>query len=470
MRLTLLLFIIPYTFLCITSCSSDDDKNSVLTVTIELLDFETTVIENQNQGFIIGSLETTIANSDQTPTYTIVEQSVSDAIILEGANLIINDATAFDLNTNTQITGQVSAMTEGVFDTASFTLTITNDPAAFITIWETTIPNEEISIYTDANFDYDYTIHWGDGTVATNQTGDATHIYTKPAMHKLSIVGKFPSIINSDDSANAAKLLTIENWGNIAWEHMFGAFENCINLKLNASDIPDLTSVTSMSRMFRNATSFNGDLSNWDVSNVYQFDSTFANASAFNGGISNWDISKATSMAFMFLGATSFNQDIGNWDVSNITRLESTFNGASSFNQNISNWDVSNVSNMSLLFKDATAFNQDISSWDVSNTIGMVRIFEGATSFNQDISNWDIGNIINMWAMFKNATSFNQDISNWDVSGVTSMLNLFENASTFNQDLSDWMTINVTNCTNFSNNSALTQANKPTAGDCDFTN
>ena len=34
--------------------------------------------------------------------------------------------------------------------------------------------------------------------------------------------------------------------------------------------------------------------------------------------IENWDVSNVTNMKQMFIYATSFNQDIGNWDVSNL--------------------------------------------------------------------------------------------------------------------------------------------------------
>ncbi|MCY4160256.1 MAG: BspA family leucine-rich repeat surface protein, partial [Flavobacteriaceae bacterium] len=64
---------------------------------------------------------------------------------------------------------------------------------------------------------------------------------------------------------------------------------------------------------------------------------------SFNGDISNWDTSQVNTMVGMFQYATSFNGDISNWDTSNVTDMRWMFNGATSFSQDISNWDVMHV-------------------------------------------------------------------------------------------------------------------------------
>ena len=45
----------------------------------------------------------------------------------------------------------------------------------------------------------------------------------------------------------------------------------------------------------------------------------FKNATSFNGDLSSWDVSNVNYMASMFYGATSFNSDLSSWDVSSIT-------------------------------------------------------------------------------------------------------------------------------------------------------
>ena len=55
--------------------------------------------------------------------------------------------------------------------------------------------------------------------------------------------------------------------------------------------------------MFHNSkfTGENGDISNWDVSNVKDMMYMFCD-SKFNGDISNWNVSNVVDMSYMFNG------------------------------------------------------------------------------------------------------------------------------------------------------------------------
>ena len=55
-----------------------------------------------------------------------------------------------------------------------------------------------------------------------------------------------------------------------------------------------------MDSMFRGATSFNGDVSNWNVTAVTLMDSMFRGATSFNGDVSNWNVEAVTNMRYMF--------------------------------------------------------------------------------------------------------------------------------------------------------------------------
>jgi len=146
------------------------------------------------------------------------------------------------------------------------------------------------------------------------------------------------------------------------------------------------SSVTSMNRMFQNATSFNADIGSWDVSSVTTMQDMFYGAEAFNADIGSWDVSSVTSMIEMFSNATSFNADIGSWDVSSVTDMTAMFAcfacGSYSFNQDIGAWNVSSVTDMEDMFLEAQAFNQDIGSWCVTLIPTLPSAFDtGATSW-----------------------------------------------------------------------------------------
>ena len=78
--------------------------------------------------------------------------------------------------------------------------------------------------------------------------------------------------------------------------------------------------------------------------------------SLFEGDISEWNTSNVTNMDYMFYQATNFNSNIGNWDVSNITKMDYMFNNAEKFNQNISSWIFNDDTNINSLFEYAIAF------------------------------------------------------------------------------------------------------------------
>ena len=78
--------------------------------------------------------------------------------------------------------------------------------------------------------------------------------------------------------------------------------------------------------------------------------------SLFDGDISEWNTSNVTNMDYMFYQATNFNSNIGNWDVSNITTMDYMFNNAEKFNQNISSWNLDNIKSSYSMFDKAKAF------------------------------------------------------------------------------------------------------------------
>jgi len=236
----------------------------------------------------------------------------------------------------------------------------------------------------------------------------------------------------------------------------------------------------NMGSVFMDKTSFNGDISKWDVSHVTDMSRMFMSTKSFNGDISTFDMSSVRDMSSMFSYSTIFNGDISHWDVSSVTDMHSMFMSASSFNRDISHWDVSSVNNMDTMFMDAESFSHKLcgAAWLKSKSKAtrdfMFKNSRGSisssvcehTKFSPQYSNelrsavgtclsnspkgdcsdgphglmreWDMSRMRDMSSIFMNAASFNSDISKWDVSHVTDMSRMFMYTNSFNGDISTW--------------------------------
>jgi surface protein len=130
----------------------------------------------------------------------------------------------------------------------------------------------------------------------------------------------------------------------------------------------------------------------------------------FNGDISQWDVSNVTNMNFMF-NTSQFNGDISQWDVSSVTNMLCMF-AYSQFNNNLLTWDVSSVTNISFMFNNAR-FNGDISQWDVSSATDMAGMFADS-EFNGDLSQWDVSNVAKMYYTFVRSGLDKETVQSWD--------------------------------------------------------
>lgn len=233
--------------------------------------------------------------------------------------------------------------------------------------------------------------------------------------------------------------------------------------------------VTWFFSMFENAESFNQPIGNWNTSKVVSIQQMFKNAISFNQDLNNWNLNKVGTdpnneqfwmgtMKEVFYGAKAFNGNISDWDVSNVTDMYGMFS-FSAFNKDISKWNVSKVKSMALMFY-MTPFDKDISNWDMRSVTLTSSMFR-ESPFNQNISGWNVSNVIDMHSMFKDNTKFNQNIGEWNVSKVNYMPEIFQNATSFNQDLSNWCVALISSePTNFAKSSGLDSSNYPIWGTC----
>ena len=230
----------------------------------------------------------------------------------------------------------------------------------FITTWKTdnsgVSNSNEITIPTGSGT-FNYTVDWGDGSSSTH-TGDATHTYATPGTYTVKISGAFPHL-NFSGVKDNLKLLSVEQWGDQVWGSMEYSFYDCDKVVFNATDVPDLSQVTTMEGMFMRAGNFNQDIGNWDVGNVVNMKDLFYNANRFNQDISGWDVGNVTNMVRMFWSTNDFNQDISGWNVAKVTDMYQMFMTAAAFNQDLSAWNVSQVTRMTNMFEDAGLSNDN---------------------------------------------------------------------------------------------------------------
>ena len=95
-------------------------------------------------------------------------------------------------------------------------------------------------------------------------------------------------------------------------------------------------------------------------------------------------------MSQMFSRATSFNGDISEWDVSSVIQMKYMFFEAKVFDRDISKWDVSSVINMNRLFWDAVSFKHELCgpAWVRSKAIKK-DIFTGSSgSISRTVCTW----------------------------------------------------------------------------------
>ncbi len=361
-----------------------------------------------------------------------------------------------------------------------------NSPDAFKLTYDTTVTSPTTTLANQLKIEantgypdylaYDYSIDWGDGQFNNHVTGDITHTYLVPGEYTVAIIGDFPAPFHDYSATDAIKLQTIDQWGTQVWQSMERAFYGCINMTYNATDAPNLSQVTSMASMFGSCSNFNGNINDWDVSNVENmygtflatlefnqplddwevfnvtnFEAMFLVARNFDQNLNSWDVGSATNMSRMFEQAGAFNQPLDNWDVSQVTDMSQMFNRAETFNQPLNAWNVGNVTDMSQMFNGFVldmSFNQPLDNWNVENVVSMEEMFQRCVAFDQPLNSWNVGRVTNMIAMFNDAESFDQPLDAWDVSRVTSMADMFSGATAFNQNIDAWNVTNVINMRN----------------------
>ena len=357
----------------LTVSVSDGSTSAQATITVTVTEVENVgpsleaqvfnVSENISDSYIIGTVVATDPNEGDDLIFTITTNDnnlfeiTSDGQLSLASGLSLDYATSSEHTITVEVTDNNNEPVSAEI-TITVTETIASDPSLFVTKWTTGADMEQIEIGVNKSVGaYDFQINWGDGTVENLSNNDIlndiiTHTYETAGTYVVSVGGTFPAI-KMFNSNTPLKLSSIEQWGTIQWIDMSSAFKDCQSMVYNATDIPDLSQVESISSMFSGATSFNGNLNSWNVSNVTNMSSMFSGATSFNGDLSNWVVDNVTNMGGMFRLLANFNADISGWNVANVTNFYGMFVGATSFDQNLGGWNIGNAANMSGMLNDS---------------------------------------------------------------------------------------------------------------------
>ena len=140
---------------------------------------------------------------------------------------------------------------------------------------------------------------------------------------------------------------------------------------LDTSEVTDMNGASEIGGKVMEYSLFNGNISEWDVSNVVNMNFLFSK-SKFNGDISRWNVSNVKTMLLMFANS-EFNGDISRWDVRGLKDARGMFY-LSKFNGDISKWKLDSIVDMEFMFADSK-FKRNISSWVIHGDVNAFEIF-----------------------------------------------------------------------------------------------
>ncbi|HTO15007.1 MAG TPA: BspA family leucine-rich repeat surface protein, partial [Edaphocola sp.] len=310
-----------------------------------------------------------LAAKDEDPSHTVTISNYGAPVSATFTNTPGNTATAtFNWTPNLSEVGSYTVKFYAIDNTSTsqdsifVVINVTSPPPPSTGDFETKwlVDNSgEITIPASGS-GYNYNLTWTNLT--TSVTGYATNLTSSHTItgltagedYKVSISGTYPHFAFTVLSvAKKVQLKEVMHWGNNPWKSMANSFSGAVNMDVTATDVPNLSQVTSMSGMFYGASNLVGVGANWawNTSNVKNMNSMFYLAQNFNGDISTWNTSNVTSMASMFFNANAFNQDISGWDVSKVKSMKQLFRFAMSFDQNLETWNLNALQTATFMYE-----------------------------------------------------------------------------------------------------------------------
>lgn len=130
------------------------------------------------------------------------------------------------------------------------------------------------------------------------------------------------------------------------------------------------------------------------------------------------DFSKITDMSFMFYDCSSLGEiDVSNWDVSNVTNFDHFAAHANLKRKGIENWKTTSAINMNALFHNCAEEELDLSGWDVSKVQFFCQMFENSPNLKRikGLEKWNTSAGLGFDGMFERCSKLEEvDLSSFD--------------------------------------------------------
>ena len=243
----------------------------------------------------------------------------------------------------------------------------------FITSWNTgntgVSNSDQVKLPIIDGSVVNFSINWGDGneeTITEIPVGGITHTYDSEGTYTITMLGSCEGW-TFQNGGDQKKILDVSQWGTL-FEAITndGAFKNCTNMDISATDGVKFTTFYEMFHTQTLSTAMVGNtgIELFDVSECTSFYRGFRGRSGLaDRDFSSWDTSSVTNMEQMFyLNYALVNPSFNNWDVSNVTDLgyflAGVYNVSNLNTPTFLNWDTSSCSNFNRMFTDKSLFKE----------------------------------------------------------------------------------------------------------------
>jgi len=239
-------------------------------------------------------------------------------------------------------------------------------------------------------------------------------------------------------------------------------FSNCVLNNNTLNNITNTSKILYASYMFYN-TSFNIDLTKFDLSNCYYANSFIKNNTIFDGNVGALKFEKTMELDSAFEGCLAFTgKGLENWNCSNLKDIDNIFKGCTNLNNNSSSIVLcKSVETMNYAFYNCSMNSITTTIIDLPNVKYMDYAFYNCSKQNLNFENCLFNELISGVSAFEGCSILNSSFRSLVLSKVTSngLNRFFANCSIFNNTLPQLILNNISSLDGFLLN--CTKFNKP---------